>query len=284
MRKARSQTSPFPINTPGKPPTGYDFEDEELQPAIDALGPLCQDERTHSLQWHYDFGKAVLQYYMAVQREREKFNRSMYGEHFFERLAEAIPTTSVPQLNDCMKLATVYSPKAFQELCQHDIITVSHARQLACIGDPKTRAELQANVIEKRWTVRDLNAAVKALAGPTRKPGAGRPIKQPRNIQAAVTHLTEQAAHFIKLNDKIWFGRDFDIVASVADLPADELDDDLFQQLSDAAELCSQMADAASRDAERFVDAIADVEQRMEAQAEIEYEAEEEEACAGVGG
>ena len=87
------------------------------------------------------------------------------------------------------------------------------------MGDAKDRADFQAKVIaEARLTYKQLYDAIKQKFGVRRKPGAGRPMKIPRDVTKALIHLNAQADNFIHCNEQVWFGNQFDIVESLADV------------------------------------------------------------------
>src|SRR5512140_1455275 len=145
------------IRKPAKPHFTEDFEEEELATAITELKPKfteerrrLRSERQRTLRWHYDIGKIVAKHYTDVSREREKYNQSMYGERFFDRLTEEIPGVPPQLLQKCFCLANVYNPKAFSDLLKHDAITPSHALQLAALGDAKDIAYFQKKTIAER--------------------------------------------------------------------------------------------------------------------------------------
>ena len=284
--------APRPLILSEAPPKLWDFDDEELDPAVKALKPVCDKERKRSLRWYYDLGKLVAEHFEAVRAEREKCDRTMYGEHFFQRVAEQLGTVSGLLLQQCLHLVYSYTEEAFEELCQHDAIRPTHALHLGTVLDAKLRQKLQKQLIAERWTVRDLYRAIQGEQGPQRKAGAGRPLKIPKNLTAAVTHFTAQAEKFIKTNGQVWFGKDFDIVDELAELPADKLDDKLKGQILEVADLFQTLESMAVEHRERLLGAIEEMEDRMEAQAEIERQAwldeeedaeEDEEACCSVG-
>jgi hypothetical protein len=275
-----------------------DFESEDIAQAVKDLGSmwkngsqLSENERIRSLRWHYDFGKSVAKHYAAVKKERAFHGDSMYGDRFFQRVADDINAKSAKKvsaqlLSQCYTLVGTYSEKAFEELCQHDEITPSHALALAYIKITEMRDELQAKLIKERWTVRELDKAHVAKAGPRRKPGAGRPLKTPKHPKGALIHLTAQARGFVKSIDEIWFGDAFDIVAAVGEIPSSELTDELETQISEAVELCDELAETATDKGETLREVLADVTQRHQAQVEHDRQVAEEEgevACAAAG-
>jgi len=281
----------YRINKPEAPHFTEDFSEEELAPAVTELKPKFTEERNRlrserqrTLQWHYDIGAIVAKHYADVQREREKYCQTMYGERFFDRLTELIPDVPTHLLYKCYRLSTVYNAKAFGELIKHDVITPSHAMQLAALGNAKDIAEFQAKVIRERLTYKQLYDAIKQKFGVRRKPGAGRPMKVPRSVTKALIHLSAQADSFIHCNERIWFGEQFDIIESVTDVPTSMLDENFKERLTEAAETCEKLARLAEADAEKLRKALSQVEHRMAAQAEFEKQtrAEEEICCAAA--
>ena len=277
------------IRKPEKPYFTEDFEEEELAPAIAELKPKFTEERSRlrserqrTLRWHYEIGKIVAKHYADVKREREKYNQSMYGERFFDRLTEEIPGVPPQLLQKCFCLANVYNPKAFSELIKHDAITPSHALQLAALGDAEDRIYFQKRVITERLTYKQLYDAIKEKYGVRRKPGAGRPMKVPRNVTKALIHLRAQADNFIHCNGQVWFGEQFDITASLADVPTSVLNEEVRERLTEAAETCEKLAALAEADAQKLRKALSHVERRMAAQARIEQQAQEEMSCAAA--
>jgi hypothetical protein len=262
-----------------------DFEHEELQPAVDELAPMCDSHRQRSLQWHYDLGEVVDEHYSKVQQERSARGGSMYGTRFFNCLAKQMHRSSISGqlLWQSFHLVSTYDEEAYRELCRHDAMTPTHALMLGLIGGQKERAELQEKVVTEKLTTRQLHEAEKEMFGIRRKPGAGRPLKKPKNVKAAFTHLTAQAGKFIKLNDEVWFGKAFDILSQVQGLTGDKMTDELMAQITDAAEQCENLAATAIKDAETLRGILPEIDRRKKAQAEAEAqlvaEAEEEEAA-----
>jgi hypothetical protein len=118
----------------------FDFEEEELDPAIDELRPLCLKQRSDTLQWYRTLGKLVAKHYTRVEKEREKTNGTMYGQHFFERLAAAIQVVSAALLRSCFNLYYFYPEgPAFRDLASHKAISPTHALRLASISDGPVR-------------------------------------------------------------------------------------------------------------------------------------------------
>lgn len=150
------------------------------------------------------------------------------------------------------------------------------------------RAEIQAALIENGWCVRELQRAIREKLGVRRKAGAGRPLKTPKNVKAALIHSAEQAKKFAKANAEIWFGDAYDIPEAVADIPSDLLTDELKTQLSEAAEQYDKVNEITAKNAQLLRGALADVDSRMKAQEEcdLRIQAEEEAeaaACAAAG-
>jgi hypothetical protein len=279
VRTAVSKNTPsqYPSLSSETPPPFADFEDEELDPAVEELKPFCAKERKRTLAWHYQLGQLALKHLLTVQHDRDKCNQKMYGEHFLETIAKQAGNVSGATLKDCFMLVTTYNGKAFADLCQHDVITISHAVQLAQISDDKELlAELQAKVIAERWTVKQLYDAILEACGRKRKPGGGRRLKVPKDVKAALVHLTAQIAQHVKMHEQIWFGREFDIIEELSGTPADKLAGPLKEKLDEALTLTEKLAELAVRDAEQLREAIAGVEERIRCQAEAEAEAEEE--------
>jgi HTH domain found in ParB protein len=264
----------------------FDFDEDELDPAIEELRPLCHKQRTDTLQWYYTLGKLVAKHYTRVDKERERRNDTIYGQHFFNRLAEAIEVVSAAMLRMCFNLYFYYPEgPAFRELASHKAISPTHALRLASISDGALRRELQERVVEEHLSVRDLDREIKKNQPKPRKPGAGRPMKVPRDVTKALIHLNAQADNFIHCNERVWFGAQFDIIESLTDLPSSLLSDKFTKQLTAAAESCERLARMADADAEKLRDALSEVERRMALQAKFDKQAQEEEemSCAAAG-
>lgn len=154
------------------------------------------------------------------------------------------------------------------------------------MGDAKDRAYFEAKVIEERLTYKQLYDAIKQKYGVRRKPGAGRPMKIPKDVTKALIHLHAQADYFMHCNELVWFGKQFDIIESVAELPAGLLNDKFKDQLTEAAETCERLAELAETDAKSLREALSEVERRMAVQAEYARKAaeEDEELCAAAAG
>jgi len=46
----------------------YDFEEEEIQPAVRELRPMLEKDRSRSFQFYYTLGKNVIKHYNASPR------------------------------------------------------------------------------------------------------------------------------------------------------------------------------------------------------------------------
>jgi hypothetical protein len=254
----------------------FDFEDEELGPAIAELRPLCLKQPTDTLQWYRTLGKLVAKHYVRVQKEREKYNDTMYGEHFFERLAEAIQVVSAGMLRMCFNLYYFYDDAAFRDLSSHKAVSPTHALRLASIHDGKLRRKLQDMIVEENLTVRELDAEIKRHEPELpRKRGAGRPFKVPANLTRALTHMSAQSNNYQRAHWEVWFGEKYNIADVVPDLPASLLTDDLRKQLEEALEGCESLISIAEAEAEQLREALQTVERRMAAQAECDRKAAE---------
>jgi len=254
----------------------FDFEDEELTPAIEELKPLCLKQRSDTLQWYRTLGKLVAKHYVRVEKEREKFNGTMYGQHFFDKLANAIQVVSAAMLRSCFNLFYYYPDSAFRELSKYKAITPTHALRLASIEDAGLRTELQEKVIEKNLSVKDLECEIKKNQPKPRERGAGRPFKVPSSLTKALTHLAAQSDAYVRAHKQIWFGEEFNIAEKVPDLPSSLLSDKLREQLEEALKGCESLASVAEAETNELRGAIALVDNRMAAQAECDRKALEE--------
>jgi len=260
----------------------FDFEDEELAPAIEELRPLCLKQRSDTLQWYRTLGKLVAKHYVRVEKEREKVNGTMYGQHFFNRIADAIKVVSAAMLRMCFNLY-YYPEPAFRELSSYKSISPTHALKLASVSGGQLRRTLQQKVIDKNLSVKDLEHEIKNAQPKPRKPGAGRPFKVPSSLTKALTHLNAQSNAYLHAHEKIWFGENFNIAEVVPDLPASSLSENLREQLGDALKGCESLASVAEAEAQELRSAIALVDKRMAAQAECDRKAQEEMSRVAAG-
>jgi hypothetical protein len=125
--------------------------------------------------------------------------------------------------------------------------------------------------------------AITLKFGVRRKPGAGRPMKVPRDVTKALIHLNAQADNFIHCNERVWFGEQFDIIESLTDVPSSLLDETFKKQLTEATEACEKLARLAEEDARKLHQALSQIERRMAAQAKCDQQAQEELSCAVAG-
>ena len=278
-----------------------DFEPEEIAPAAKELRTmwaddrrLCEDARLRSLMRHYELGKCVTKHYDAVKKERDFHGESMYGDRFFQCVADAINATKSTKpvswalLHKCYTLVSTYSEEAYAELCEHELITPTHAITLGLLQVDELRIAIQADLIKEGWTVDQLHKTIRAKLGMRRKSGAGRPLKTPKTVKAALVHSTEQARKFVKSNDEIWFGTAFDIPNAVRDIPADKLTEELRTKISEAVEQYDRVNETTNKNAQHLRDILANVDRRMQAQAEHDRRVQaekdiEETACATAG-
>jgi hypothetical protein len=128
---------------------------------------------------------------------------------------------------------------------------------------------VQNRIAKEGLTVKEIDAAIKEKCGPRRQPGAGRPPKRPKKLKDAFTHLTSQVQKFVKLNDAVWFGNDYDIVTEIKEVPADKLAE-LKAQIGEAIEQCENLAATASKDAKALRGTLPEIERRMKAQAKLD--------------
>jgi len=255
----------------------FDFDEDELDPAINDLRPLCLKQRTDTLQWYHALGKLVAKHYKRVEEDREKRNETMYGQHFFNKLAEAIELVSAAMLRACFNLYYFYPDgPAFRELAKQKAISPSHALRLASINDGPKRRELQEKVVEENLNVRDLDREIKKTQLKPRKKGAGRPFKVPSSLTKALTHLSTQATVYRNAHEKIWFGEEYNISQVVPELASSQLSKELRKQLADALEGCESLVSVAEKEANELREALALVDKRMAAQAECDRKAAEE--------
>ena len=255
----------------------FDFDEDELDPAINELRPLCLKLRTDTLQWYHALGKLVAKHFTRVEKEREKRNDTMYGKHFFECLAKAIELVSAAMLRACFNLYYFYPEgPAFRELAKQKAISPTHALRLASISDGSLRRELQEKVVDEKLTVQELEREIKKTQPKPRKKGAGRPMKVPSSLAKALTHLSTQAEVYRKAHEKIWFGDQYNIGDVVADLSPGLFSDGLRKQLADALEGCESLATVAEAEANQLRETLALVDRRMAAQAESDHKAAEE--------
>jgi hypothetical protein len=260
------------------------FQEEELDPAIKELRPLCLKQRTDTFQWYHTLGKLVAKHYERIETEREKYNRTMYGQHFFERLADAIQVASAGLLRACFNLYYFYPEgPAFRELAGHKAVSPTHALRLATIQDPRERRTLQQKVIDGKLTVRDLDREIRKTRPKPRKRGAGRPYKVPSSLTKALIHITAQSDTYRRAHEDIWFGEKFNIAAAVPDIPSNLLSDSLREQLEAALKGCESLARVAEAEVKELRSVLAQVDKRRAAQAEYDRKAREEMACAAAG-
>ncbi len=256
----------------------FDFDEDDLDPAIEELRPMCLQQRTDTLEWYHALGKLVAKHFKRVEKERGKRNDTMYGQHFFECLAKAIEVVSAAQLRLCFNLYYFYPDgPAFDELADQKAISPTHALRLASISDGPLRRELQEKVVDENLSVRDLDREIKKTQPKPRKKGAGRPFKVPSSLTKALTHMSTQATTYRSAHEKIWFGKEYNISKAVPDLPSSLLSKELRKQLADALEGCESLATVAEEEANQLRESLALVDKRMAAQAEADRQATE--AC-----
>lgn len=257
---------------------GFDIEDEELEDAVKEIGPMCDKQRKRSFAWYYDLGTKALEHYCSVEEEREQRGCSMYGERFYERLAELLdrPGISPALLSDCATLVRNISADEYAELSRHAAITPTHARILGRLCEPKDRANFKARIIDEQLTTEKLNAAILQHFGHRRAPGGGRKPMVPKNVQAALTHLARQAEKFCSLNEN-WFGKQFDLPSQIAELTNDKFNEKLEAQLKDALQQCESLAATADADTAQLRTLLSEVQRRITAQAEANARREAEE-------
>lgn len=254
----------------------FDFDEDDLDPAIEELRPLCLKQRTDALQWYHALGRLVAKHFKRVERARENRNDTMYGQHFFECLAKAIEVVSAAQLRLCFNLYYFYPDgPALRELASQKAISPTHALRLASINDGPKRRELQEKVVEENLSVQELDREIKMSQPKPRKRGAGRPMKVPSSLTKALTHLSTQAEVYRKAHEKIWFGDQYNIGDVVADLSPGLFSDGLRKQLVDALDGCESLATVAEEEANQLRETLALVDKRMAAQAEADRKATE---------
>jgi hypothetical protein len=252
-----------------------DFEDEDIQLAVDKLAPLCDEHRRRSFQWYYETGKIVRQHYEALAERRD----NMYGERFFLRLAQDLnrPGVSGPLLSNCYRLVKNYTEEDYLKVSRNPAISPTHLLMLAGIADRKQRNKFIQKVASDKLTTKQLDSHLKKEFGFQRASGAGRPVKLPKDPKAGLVHFNAQADKFAELNSSAWFGDRYDIINVIKDLPATLLTDDLRGQLADAAGKSEILASTAANDAKRLRAALAEVDCRREAQARVNEKVQEEE-------
>ncbi len=276
MRQAYSRSAS--MNVPEKPPVGFDFEGEELEAAAKEIGPMCDEERMRSFDWYYTLGTIAHEHYRRVEQDREQRGCSMYGEHFYQRVAEELNRTYISAflLSDCARLVQNVSKAEYAALEQHPQISPTHARMLGRLCAKKDRDMLKAKIITEELTTNQLNAAIGELFGPRRTPGGGRKPMVPKNVQGALTHLARQAEKFCSLNEN-WFGTRYDLPSEIAELPNDRFNEKLETQLKDALQQCESLAATANADASQLRALLGEVQQRIAAQAEVNARLAEQE-------
>ena len=252
-----------------------DFADEDIQPAIKKLAPICDEQRRRSFEWHYEAGEVVRERYEALKQDRA----NMYGERFFYRLARDLnkPGVDAQLLGACYKLVKRYNWKEYREFIRHPEISPTHVLQLVSIPDAKIRENLFKKVITDKLTTKQLFVEAYQQLGVRRKPGAGRPLKVPKKIEGALTHFETQIEQFVKLSDQVWFGDQYNIISEIKELPATELTEELRTRLDEDAKKADNLAVKAAGDAKALREALADVDRRIAAQAKINAEVQAEE-------
>jgi hypothetical protein len=256
--------------------SSFDFDEEELDPAIEELRPLCVKQRTDTLQWYRTLGKLVAKHFVRVEQARKKHNGTMYGQHFFNKLADAIQVVSAAMLRACFNLYYRYPEgPVFRELASHGEISPTHALRLASIQDPRERLALQKRVIEEKLTLSDLEREIKKTQPKPRKRGGGRPFKVPSSLTKALMHLSAQATTYRSAHEKIWFGEQYNITDALTDLPSSLLSDGLREQLAEALEGCESLASVAEQEVDELREVLALVDCRIASQAECDCKAAE---------
>jgi hypothetical protein len=260
----------------------HEFDDEDVESAVAELRPVCEEHRRNTLEFYQRLGKLVAKHYDRIAKERAKSGMSMYGSRFFQRLGKEL-NYPWQRLYDSYTLVKAYDDAKFTSLCKQPEVTLSHAIQLAHIHDKKERKKLQQKVAEDGLSVQGLQNEILGKHGRQRRPGAGRPLKVPKNVSDAVTHMLSQGTKFQKLNSQAWFGDAFDIREGVRDVPADKLTDVFKARVNQAANLYDQLAETTVQNADVLREIAADIEERMQAQVELEQQWKEEGELCPVG-
>jgi hypothetical protein len=254
-------------------PVRNDFEPEDLQPAVADVRSMVRKFRQRTYPWYYELGEVVRQHYEQVEEDRAAMGRSMYGQRFFNRIGIELDLPSIDGqvLYGCFKLVKAYTREQYDELCQHDAITPTHAMMLARVQG-KERKELEEKVKAERLTTKGLFKAEQEMFGPRRDPGGGRKPKVPKTVNEALVHLTSQAEQFVKLNGTSWFGDAFDLTSEIGDIPANKLDDNFQAKVEDALRQCEILAETAAKNTEALRSILAEVKDRRQRQAELNEE------------
>jgi len=244
-----------------------DIEAVELAPAVRDVRSALEHERRDSLRNCYRIGQAVDKHYRRLEREHDGVNWPKRGDRYFEQLAEAVDSDP-GWLRQHFRLVRTYDEKEFERLCRIPAMTPTKALQITGLDAP-LRARLVQKIAEEGLTVRELQAAIEREVGPRRRPGAGRPPKRPKKLKDAFVHLTTQAERFVRHNNAVWFGAEYDIADQLHKLPFGELTEELQTQIVDAAEKCEVLAAAAAKDAQALRGALVEIDRRRKAQADL---------------
>ena len=205
----------------------------------------------------------------------------MYGQRFFNRLAQELnkPYIDGFLLTQCYRLVKTYSEEEYRRLSQLEPLSPTHLLMLTGVDDPKSRRELIDRVVAERMTTRALWQAIKNVFGVRRLPGAGRPLKRPKSVKEALTHMRSQGEKLCRLNNEAWFGEQFDLGEEITNLPAAALTDDVRTQITDTAEQCEQLAKTAAASAKALRAVLPELDRRRAAQAEVDAQVAAAEAA-----
>ena len=150
-----------------------------------------------------------------------------------------------------------------------------HVAFLLTLDDKKKRSEFAEMAVEETLDPPALHERIKKKTG--RKGGHGRKHEMPKTIGAQVRQLLTISKQFMGKHEGVWAGDEESVFSNLMELEADDVSEDMVDQLHEIEELMQQISEAAEANVASTERAREHIEAVLEAAAE---EAAAEEAAA----
>jgi len=213
------------------------------------LEPLFEGLVQDTLLINYQIGEIIIKAEADLDARAKKTpSLQEYADQHIEHLADAVGVDK-RTFSDCKRVARDYTREEYQKLISKPWVTWPHVVHLLNAKGKTLRRKMEEKVISEGWSAKQLQAEIRALQG-NRRPGTGRPLNAPNNLNEAFFKLQADTSKLTRSIEEVWFGPRFSITVELDKCPADEVDSEIRSQIDESIIVLDE-AEGAVRTARR---------------------------------
>lgn len=215
----------------------------DLRQQYDEMLDITETQVKSTLDFYYSLGNKLWTI--------ETAGGEKYGP---EPITKLVAAWSIGEslIYKCLDFAQQYTQSEFNALREKGI-SWTHTTTLLAVRDKDVRTELQERVEQENLSTRELGKLVKDMNTADQRPAnsPGRSFQQPRTIAAGLDQMVTVCEKWERQNLSVWAGEDESVLASLAEMPPEEYDEQIAEKLNQVIITMERLAALATANASR---------------------------------